>query len=108
MATTQEIPSKAVAEVRNGAISFDALLDTTEVVSTIASIAATPTGLTFSNQKVNDAVVDIKGSSVAIGRAVQFRVSGGSAGVLYTGVATVTTNATPAQTLTATFRLLVE
>jgi hypothetical protein len=108
MVATQEIPSKASTEVRNGAISLDELLDSAESITGTPTITASPSGLTFASVAANSTVAVIKGASVAIGRAVVFRVSGGTSGTKYTGTLTVGTDATPAQTITVTFRLLVQ
>jgi hypothetical protein len=107
MASTQEIPDKSSTEVRNGGISLDALLDAAETISGTPTIASTPSGLTFANIAANSVDIIIKGLTVATGRAVQFRVSGGTSGITYSCKATVTTNATPAQTIDVPFRLLV-
>jgi hypothetical protein len=108
MATTQEIPSKRPNEVRNGAISLVDCLEDAETIASVSSVTATPAGLTFSNIQSNSAVIEVKGESVAIGKAIQFRVAGGTSGVSYSGVATASTTATPSQTVEVTFTLAVD
>jgi len=107
MVATQEIPSKSSTEIRNGAISLDELLEATESITGTPTITATPSGLTFASVAANTINAVIKGVAVAAGRAVVFRVSGGTSGTRYTGTLTVGTDATPAQTINVTFRLLV-
>jgi hypothetical protein len=93
--------------VRNGAISLDALLDAAETITGTPTITATPAGLTFASVAANVAEVTIKGSTVAAGKALTFRVSGGTSGAIYSATATVTTTATPSQTIEVKFKLLI-
>jgi hypothetical protein len=107
MAKAKEVPSKGPGEIRNGAISLAHLLETGEVLTGTPTVSATPSGLTFSNVAVNSTAITIDGVSVTAGEAIQFRVTGGSSGVLYTCTATCSTNSTPAQTVDVVFKLLV-
>jgi hypothetical protein len=86
---------------RNVAIDY-----TSELAKTGELLTGTPTitevttsDLTLSNKAVSTASLTILGETVAIGKAVQFKVSAGS-GLLgqYTVRITVSTDATPAQT----------
>lgn len=101
MPTAPQIQSKTASEVRNLAVSFVNELDTSpnELLTGTPTISATPSGLTFSSVAVNSVARTINGVSVAIGKAVQARVSGGTAGQEYTLTVTAGTDATPAQTL---------
>lgn len=96
---------KAVSEVRNVAYDFTPLLDEGESLTGTPTVTITPSGPTVSNAAVNVAALTILGETVAIGKAVQFRVSGGSSGVTYTFTISVATNSTPAQTLRRKGRL---
>ena len=58
--------------------SPDLLTGTPTVVDT-----ASPSDLTLSNKLVNTTALTIRNRTAAIGQAVQFRVSGQKAGVLY-------------------------
>lgn len=107
MVATQEMPNKRTTETRNGAISLDALLEAVEVVSGTPTITSSPSGLTFSNIQSNSDAIIVKGLTVATGRAIQFRVTGGTSGITYNCKAVVATNSTPAQSVEVTFRLLV-
>ena len=59
----------------------------------------TTSDLTLSNKIVSTADLTINDKTVVTGRAVQFRVSGGTAGVTYTISIQVGTDSTPGQTL---------
>lgn len=107
MAKAEEIPSKTPSEVRNGAISLSHLLNTGELLTGTPSVSATPSGLTFSNAAVNSGILTVKGVSVPIGEAIQFSISGGTSGVVYTCTAVCSTTASPTQTVNVVFKLLV-
>ena len=109
IATAPQIHSKTTDEVRNIATSFVGKLDVGELLTGSPNIEEiTTTALTFANQAVNVAALTINSKTVAIGMAVQFKVSGGVAGISYRIRVTVNTDATPAQTLVAIVRLEVE
>jgi hypothetical protein len=108
MSTIPHRQTKTVSEVRNVAVDFRGKLDDGELLTGAPTIAeVTTTNLTFANQAVNTSAIKIRGVSVAIGQAVQFKVSGGTADTTYTIRITVGTTATPAQTLIETVRLQV-
>lgn len=92
---------KTVAEVRNAVVDFQGKLSAGELLTGTPTVTCVPTGLTFSSIVVNTAAVVVNGITAAIGEAVQFRISGGTAGTRYTLVIGCGTNATPAQTLEA-------
>lgn len=91
---------KTASEVRNVAVSFVDELDSGELLTGTPTVAeVTTSDLSLTNKAVNTAALTISGKAVAIGQAVQFKVSGGTAGTTYTIKVTVSTDATPAQTL---------
>lgn len=91
---------KRVSEVRNVAIDFQGKLDTSELLTGTPTVTEVDTtDLTLASKVVSTAELTIRGTTVAIGEAVQFRVSGGVAGGEYTIRISVTTTASPAQTL---------
>lgn len=85
-------------ETRNGKVSFTDILDTGEVLTGTPTVTVSPSGPTISNAAVNTSAVTVDGESVAIGHAVTFKVTGGTAGTTYTLTVTASTDATPAQT----------
>lgn len=59
-----------------------------ETLSGSPTVTFTPSGLTIASEAVNSVAIvrqDNSGNEIAIGAAVQFRVSGGTDQVLYTG-----------------------
>lgn len=93
--------------VKNAAVSFASELEGAEVLTGTPTVTATPSGLTISNARVNTAAITIDGASVAIGNAVQFRVSGGTSGITYEIKVSCETDSSPAQTLVAECVLIV-
>lgn len=100
------------SEVRNVAVDFTGKLDTNpdELLTGTPTVAEQVTSnLKISNQSVNTVELTVNGKTVAIGKAVQFKVVAGAntAGQgnhkngEYELLVTVSTDATPAQTLTA-------
>ena len=79
-----QIETKRAGETRNAAISFANQLDTSETMSGSPTLSSSPTGLSFAAGAVTTAATTINGVSVGTGRAVTFRVSGGTDGVMYT------------------------
>lgn len=96
-----ELKPKSVAEVRNAVVDFQGKLSAGEILTGTPTVTSVPTGLTFANIAVNTVALTVNDVAVAIGEAVQFKVSGGTAGTRYTLVISAGTNATPAQTLEA-------
>lgn len=97
--TSRERPVMIEGETRNGKVSFVDLLDSGESLTGTPTVAeVTTSDLTISNAAVSAAALTILGESVAAGKAVQFKVTGGSAGTTYLLRVTVSTDATPAQT----------
>lgn len=100
MSTAPQRHSKGATESRNVSLDLSGKLDTGELLTGVPTVEeVTTTHLTFSNKAVNTTALTINGRTVAIGEAVQFRVSGGNANTSYTIRTTVTTTSNPAQTL---------
>lgn len=75
-------------------VDFSKLLIAGETLASVASVGATPSGLTISGLSVNAAAFDNdEGGTVAAGRGAQFRVAAGAAGTDYTLTVTVATTA---------------
>ena len=103
-----QIQVKTEDEIRNVAVDFTNKLDSGELLDGTPTVALeSGSGLTFDDETVSVAALTILGRTVAIGMAVQFSVTGGTAGTQYRIVVTCGTNATPAQTLQAIARLEV-
>lgn len=103
-----QIGTKTVSEVRNSAFDFTDALDDEELLTGTPTVEDPAGGLTIDNVRVNTAAIEILGVEVAVGKAVQWRVSGGTAGVTYTLDIEADTDATPAQTLRGEAVLIVE
>lgn len=110
--TTAIVPQlqyKQVSEARLVSVSFDNELEDGETFTgntpTVTEI--TTTDLTLDNKAVSTAALEINGKTVAIGRAIQFRVSGGTAGTTYKIAIQCATDATPAQTIRAIVQIVV-
>ena len=100
MSEAPQRPSKTTSEVRNVAVSFSGKLDSGEkLTGTPTIVEVTTSDLTLGNKVVNTAELIINGIIVPIGEAVQWNVSGGIAETEYITLASIGTDATPAQTL---------
>lgn len=99
--TAAQRPVMATGDVRNCAVSFAEQLDAGETLTGTPTIAEqTTTDLTISSAVVSTTALTINGVSVAIGEAVQFKVSGQlTTHTPYKLKITTTTTSTPAQTL---------
>lgn len=76
------------------AVDFSKLLAAGESLTAVGSPALSPAGIAIGSPAVNaSAFENDDGGTVAIGRAAQFRVSGGVAGTDHTLTVTVTTSA---------------
>jgi len=103
-----QIHTKSVSAVRNIAYAFDDVLDSGELLTGTPTIAeVTTTDLTISSKSVSTAELIIDGITTPIGEAVQCSITGGVADTSYDVLITVSTDATPAQTLTGKFTLKV-
>lgn len=101
LATAYQRPVLVVGETRNVAVDFQDVLDSGELLTGTPTVAeVTTTDLTIASKAINTAALTIDGRAVAIGEAVQFKVSGQlAANSPYTIKITVSTTASPAQTL---------
>lgn len=108
MSDAPQIGTKKASEVRNAAVDFSGKLDSGESLTGTPTVTATPSGLTFANVAVSTGTLTINGSSVAAGKAVQFKVTGGTSYLMYDVSVSCGTNSTPAQTLYACLQLMVE
>ena len=104
MSLAPQQQEKTVSEVRNVAVSFAGALDTGELLTGTPTVAEqTTSDLTFSNEAVSTAALTINDTSVPLGEAVQFKVTGGTvANSPYTIVISCATDSSPAQTLYGT------
>jgi hypothetical protein len=104
--TAPERPQLAAGAVGLGSVSFVGALDSGELLTgtpTVTEVdtddaAVAPATLTIENVAVNVAALTINNKSVAIGQAVQFKVSGQAAGNSYRLRIVVATTSSPAQT----------
>lgn len=95
-----EKQTKLVSEARNVAVSFVGKLDVGELLNgTPTVVEVGSTDLTITNVGINIVALTINDKAVIIGRAVQFKVTGGVAGVTYILRLTSTTDASPSQTV---------
>ena len=85
--------------VRNVAVSFDNVLESGEALTGTPTVTISPTGPTIDNKAVSSESLTINGETVTTGRAVQFRISGVTAGTKYTITISCETDSTPAQTV---------
>lgn len=107
--STVERRHMSAGETRMVAVSFIGKLDSGELLTGTPTVTeVTTTDLTLDNKAVNTAALTIDGATVAVGQAIQFSVTGGTAGTTYQITCSCGTDATPAQTLVATVTLVVE
>lgn len=108
--TAQQVPSMTLSEVRVASVSFIDKLDDGELLTGTPVVDAV-TGFTFENVAVNTAALTINGKSVAIGQAVQFKVTRTTAVVAdspFTIPVSCGTDRSPAQTLRGKLLLALE
>lgn len=97
--TLDQRRSKSVGETRNGTVSFSGFMDSSEVITGLPSVVqvtivpSSIQNLTLTNVAINTSALVVLGETVAIGKAVQFRIGGGSAGQLYEIRVTASTDA---------------
>lgn len=105
---SDEIVEKGTGEADTPVVSFARRLRTGELLTgTPTAVEQTTSALTISNVAKNAAAITVEGETVAINQGVQFKVSGGTAGTLYTILVTCGTDATPARTVELLCRLMV-
>ena len=108
-AVAPQRPSAVVGAVRWVSISFVGQLDDGELLTGTPVLTEISTSdLTIDNIRINTGAVKIDGQTVAIGKAVQCRISGYQLGVTYKLEVEASTNASPAQTLKGIFYIPVE
>ena len=99
---------KTVAEIRNAKVNLSSELDTGELFTGTPLVVEEKTSdLTITNKVVNVAEITIERVTVAIGNAVQFKITGGVAGQLYRIRITAITDSSPAQTVIVECELFV-
>lgn len=97
--TAPQRPAMKTGAVKAAAVSFVGQLDQGETLTGTPTVVASPGTLTVAAPRVNTTALTLNGRQVAIGKAVQFTASGGTAGVEYT--VTVTVETSNGQTLVA-------
>lgn len=108
--TAEQVYSMTTGEVRTVAAHFLDKLGSNELLTGTPTVAEQTTSvLTLDNKRVNTGALTVLGRTVAVGKAVQFRItaSGATAGTEYTIKITCGTDATPAQTLECFVRVQV-
>lgn len=84
---------KQPSETDTFTVDFTSLLESSETLSSIDSLTVAPSGPTLSSQVINSSeITDSDGNTIAVGKAVQFQVSGGTDGYEYLITVKVTTS----------------
>lgn len=91
--------TKSVSEIRTPAYDFSGVLGSDESFTGTITASSDPSGLTIDNVTYTSVATTIKGKTVAAGKAITMRVSGGTANVRYEINMSGSTNSTPAQTI---------
>ncbi|KKL25667.1 hypothetical protein LCGC14_2403000 [marine sediment metagenome] len=95
-----EVPVLAVGETRNFSVSFADQLDEGELLNgTPVIIELTTSDLGITNERVNTAAMVFSEHTIAIGKGVQFSVSGQLTDVAYSIKITATSDGVPNQIL---------
>jgi len=99
--TCLERPIVSTGSVRLVRVDFtDALDSGVSLTGTPTVVEVTTSDLTLGNKIVTIASYDDdSGTTVAAGKAIQFTVTGGTAGTTYTILCTVATDSSPAETI---------
>lgn len=90
--TSREVPIKMANEVRTGRIDLTDDLDAGETCGGTPTITASSSGLVITSVLVSTAALTVLSSSVAIGQAVSFIMSGGTADKDYSLLLSSTTS----------------
>jgi hypothetical protein len=108
--TAPQIPQTAEGAEDLFSESFDVVLDSGELIASVTSVEEeTTSDLTIDNIAVSSAELTINNISVAIGRAIQFKVVGQLLATKnYTLKMIVVTDSTPAQTKVRFCRFVVK
>ena len=92
--TLQGLPKVSVGDTDVAAVDLTDYLDSGETFTgTPTVVEITTTDLTITNKTVNTAVLTLNGRTVAVGAAIQFKVSGMAANKTYKVQVTGTTTA---------------
>lgn len=106
--TCPQVNTMKIGETVNAAISFGSCLEAGETITGVPTVTVIPSGPAISQIAANTSTQTVNGASVAAGQALQFAITGGTAGVQYTFTATGATSATPSATVIAKAILMVE
>ena len=99
-----QIHAMTDGETRAAAVSFQDLLDDDELLTGTPTVVDLAGELTLASKAINTAAIPVRINGVfvwevAIGKAVQFTVTGGTAGTTYTIRVTCGSDGSPAQTV---------
>jgi hypothetical protein len=96
----QQIGTKSAGDTELVAVDFSEYLDTGETLTgTPTVVEVTTTALTLASKAVSSTSLVILGRTVTAAEAVQWLVSGGTAGTRYKMRVTCSTTSTPARTV---------
>lgn len=99
------IPVVSAGDVDTGAVNLTRWLDAGETISGTPTVAEQTTAhLTIGSVAANVAAIVVKGKTAAIGKAVQFSVSGQTAGTTYSLLVTWSTTASRTKKVIVKFR----
>jgi len=98
--------TKTTEETVNISVDCTGWLDDGELLSGVPTIPDV-TGITISSKSISTAIRKINGVNVAVAKAIQFSVTGGTAATSYDITMSCATNSTPAQTKQGTLTLNV-
>lgn len=98
--TLTQRPTISAGDVDMVSIDYTDYLDSSELLTGTPTVTEiTTSALTFANIAVNTVAVSILNKTVAIGKAVRFKMSGQAAGVTYTVRVSAATDSSPARTV---------
>lgn len=102
-----QLPDKSVGEVRLASVSFAGRLDAGVTLTGTPTVTDATGDLTISSASVSTGNLTINGETVVTGDAVQFLVTGGTAGTTYPIRISCATTSSPAETVRGRVRLRV-
>lgn len=97
--TEPQTRMKFASEVLYAGLSFSRRLRAGILLTGVPTVVSSPAGPTIANIAVNATAVVINGVTAAVGEAVMFSVSGGTANNTYELTITCGTTGSPAETL---------
>lgn len=97
MVEAPQVHTMEAGETRIISVDYRGKLDSGELLTGAPTVSVSPSGPTISNEAVNTSSLTINGETVAAGEAVQFKITGATAGTTYTITTKCGTDATPAQ-----------